>query len=117
VTVAQRILNALMLGVVATLSRGWACGDTTDFKTTIANKNPPLGEAPGGMVWIPGGEFSMGAAANGTGSCEMPMASNDAGSIHRVRVGTRGKGEVNTGTNHLGFRCVQSALQHMSLHE
>ena len=26
----------------------------------------------------------------------------------RYIVGTRGKGEVNTGTNHLGFRCVQS---------
>jgi hypothetical protein len=26
-------------------------------------------------------------------------------------VGTRGKGEVNTGTNHLGFRCVKSAQQ------
>jgi formylglycine-generating enzyme len=24
----------------------------------------------------------------------------------RYIVGTRGKGEVNTGTNHLGFRCV-----------
>jgi hypothetical protein len=22
-------------------------------------------------------------------------------------VGTRGKGEINTGTNHLGFRCVK----------
>ena len=27
----------------------------------------------------------------------------------RYIVGTRGKGEVNTGTNHLGFRCVQSS--------
>jgi formylglycine-generating enzyme required for sulfatase activity len=26
----------------------------------------------------------------------------------RYVVGTRGKGEVNTGTNHLGFRCVRS---------
>lgn len=26
----------------------------------------------------------------------------------RYMVGTRGKGEVNTGTNHLGFRCVQA---------
>jgi len=26
----------------------------------------------------------------------------------RYIVGTRGKGEVNTGTNHLGFRCVRS---------
>jgi formylglycine-generating enzyme required for sulfatase activity len=28
----------------------------------------------------------------------------------RYIVGTRGKGEVNTGTNHLGFRCVQSPI-------
>jgi hypothetical protein len=26
-------------------------------------------------------------------------------------VGTRGKGEVSTGSNHLGFRCVKSAAQ------
>ena len=38
------------------------------------------------MVWIPGGEFSMGAVVNGHGSKEMPMPSNDAEPIHRVRV-------------------------------
>jgi formylglycine-generating enzyme required for sulfatase activity len=27
----------------------------------------------------------------------------------RYMVGTRGKGEVTSGTNHLGFRCVKSA--------
>ena len=27
----------------------------------------------------------------------------------RYMVGTRGKGEEDTGTNHLGFRCVQAA--------
>jgi sulfatase modifying factor 1 len=43
-------------------------------------------DAPEGMVWIPGGEFSMGAAVNGHGSCEMAMPSNDAEPIHRVRV-------------------------------
>lgn len=42
--------------------------------------------APEGMVWIPGGEFAMGAVVNGHGSCEMPMASNDAEPVHRVRV-------------------------------
>jgi formylglycine-generating enzyme len=43
-------------------------------------------DAPEGMVWIPGGEFAMGAVVNGHGSCEMAMPSNDAEPIHRVRV-------------------------------
>jgi hypothetical protein len=32
-------------------------------------------------------------------------------------VGTRGKGEVSTGTNHLGFRCVQTREQWHVVHE
>src|SRR6266481_8937229 len=56
------------------------------FAPTLSNKTRAPGKAPKGMVWIPGGEFSMGAAVNGKGSHEMPMASNDAGPIHRVRV-------------------------------
>jgi formylglycine-generating enzyme required for sulfatase activity len=42
--------------------------------------------APEGMIWIPSGEFEMGAVVNGDGSCEMTMPSNDAEPIHRVRV-------------------------------
>jgi formylglycine-generating enzyme len=42
--------------------------------------------APTGMVWIPGGEFAMGAATNGRGQEEMPMASNDAEPVHQVYV-------------------------------
>jgi formylglycine-generating enzyme required for sulfatase activity len=56
------------------------------FGPTVSNKTPASRPAPEGMVWIPGGEFSMGSAANGRGSDEMPMASNDAGPVHRVRV-------------------------------
>jgi Uncharacterized conserved protein len=46
----------------------------------------PSGKAPEGMVWIPGGEFSMGAAVGGEGSHAMPMASNDSQPVHRVYV-------------------------------
>ena len=63
-----------------------AFGDTAEFQPTIGNKSSPPAKAPEGMVWIPGGEFSMGAAVNGEGSHEMPMASNDSGPVHRVRV-------------------------------
>ncbi len=33
----------------------------------------------------------------------------------RYMVGTRGKGEVTTGTNHLGFRCVMTREQHQAM--
>jgi hypothetical protein len=32
------------------------------FGPTVENTSRPAGVAPQGMVWIPGGEFSMGAA-------------------------------------------------------
>jgi sulfatase modifying factor 1 len=60
--------------------------ESSAFAPTIPNKNSPPGKAPEGMLWIPGGEFSMGAVVSGEGSHEMPMASNDSGPIHRVRV-------------------------------
>src|SRR5437667_3141488 len=78
--------NMLPFLVAAVLAQGPAFAGTSGFDPTIANTDRPPGKAPNGMVWISGGEFSMGAAVNGEGSREMPMASNDSGPVHRVRV-------------------------------
>jgi formylglycine-generating enzyme required for sulfatase activity len=60
--------------------------ESSTFAPTIPNKTPAPRPAPEGMAWITGGEFSMGASTNGHGTDEMPMASNDSGPVHRVRV-------------------------------
>src|SRR5213079_3125858 len=78
--------KSVTLCIILVLSKAIAFSDPEQFQPTHANKNPPPSKAPEGMVWIPGGEFSMGAIVNGEGSSEMPMASNDSGPIHRVRV-------------------------------
>ncbi|MGA8044453.1 MAG: formylglycine-generating enzyme family protein [Terracidiphilus sp.] len=56
------------------------------FAPTVANRNAAPSAAPAGMVWIPGGEFSMGAmdppAVNEAGM----HAAVDARPIHRVYV-------------------------------
>src|SRR5204863_7866492 len=59
---------------------------SSEFAETIQNKTHAPGQAPEGMVWIPCGEFSMGASTNGHGTDEMPMAANDAEPDDRVRV-------------------------------
>ena len=80
-------VTAVLLLNVASL-RAQNQGPVADekFATTVSDEGSAPSSPPKGMVWIPGGEFSMGAKVNGGGSCEMPMASNDAGPVHRVRV-------------------------------
>src|SRR5439155_10954813 len=86
-------MRPIILSLIAVVSYSLAPAQSPDaqegssaFAPTLSNKARAPGKAPEGMVWIPGGEFSMGAIVNGEGGHEMPMASNDAGPVHRVRV-------------------------------
>ncbi|MFL5292233.1 MAG: formylglycine-generating enzyme family protein [Myxococcales bacterium] len=56
------------------------------FAPTVTNPAPPRGQAPEGMVWIPGGEFSMGATAASEGLCELHGVTRDALPVHGVYV-------------------------------
>jgi sulfatase modifying factor 1 len=60
---------------------------TPAFLPTVENKTPPPGEAPEGMVWIPGGEFSMGAQDPPDMNDAVGMqATTDSRPIHRASV-------------------------------
>ncbi len=63
-----------------------ALADEGPFAPTIPNAGPAPGPPPAGMVWIPGGEFSMGASDPRGMEHGGPDAMNDARPIHRVAV-------------------------------
>ena len=56
------------------------------FLPTIESKTPPPAPAPEGMIWIPGGEFSMGSDMSGESLCAVPGVTGDSQPIHRVVV-------------------------------
>jgi sulfatase modifying factor 1 len=56
------------------------------FEPTVVNKKPAPGTAPAGMVWIPGGEFSMGCADPSADLCGGAETMYDARPIHRTYV-------------------------------
>jgi formylglycine-generating enzyme required for sulfatase activity len=56
------------------------------FRETIANSAAAPGPSPEGMVWIPGGEFSMGSEDPTASLCGGKETMDDARPIHRVIV-------------------------------
>jgi len=60
---------------------------STRFLPTVENRNSPAGPTPDGMVWIPGGEFSMGARDPLDMHDAVGMqATTDSRPVHRVFV-------------------------------
>ena len=56
------------------------------FVITIAKTAAAPGRPPAGMVWIPGGEFSMGSHVESESLCALPGVTRDALPVHRVYV-------------------------------
>jgi sulfatase modifying factor 1 len=81
------VLIALLAGADAAANATPSSPPTTGrFAPTLELPAAPPGPAPEGMVWIPGGEFSMGALDPRSTPEGGPDAMEDARPIHRVRV-------------------------------
>jgi formylglycine-generating enzyme len=83
VATSRRSLSSRGAGSVA---EAHSPGRTTPFASTIENTARPPGKAPDGMVWIPGGEFSMGAGDPPGMDAVGMQATVDSRPIHRVYV-------------------------------
>ncbi len=63
-----------------------AGNDMTGFLPTFENNAAKPDTVPQGMVWIPGGTFSMGTAEANESLCEVKGITADATPVHRVYV-------------------------------
>jgi len=59
--------------------------NSAGFKPTVANSESQS-RSQEGMVWIPGGEFSMGSTVESESMCGLPGVTRDALPVHRVYV-------------------------------
>ncbi|RYD44901.1 MAG: formylglycine-generating enzyme family protein, partial [Verrucomicrobiaceae bacterium] len=56
------------------------------FGPTVPNATPAPTPSPEGMVWVPGGEYSMGSDKRCESLCDLSGVAVDAAPIHRVYV-------------------------------
>ncbi len=80
--IARKIRRSLLFYVLL----GGAPLFATEFLPMIANKTLPKESQPSGMVWISGGEFSMGSTASSESLCQLHGLTADALPVHRVYV-------------------------------
>ncbi len=78
-------VSCTSIGLTPGDSVNYMRGGGSEFQPTIANKQVPVSKADG-MVWIPGGEFSMGGV-NPVGMMDGGHENmNDARPVHRVYI-------------------------------
>jgi formylglycine-generating enzyme required for sulfatase activity len=86
--IAVLLINARKTETPSASPAASAMPAASAFLPTVATAALPPGPAPEGMVWIPGGEFSMGAAdPTGSDNNHVGMqATHDSRPIHRTYV-------------------------------
>ena len=82
----NRFVTAVVRATAVCLASALAAVASDSFSPTIPNRTPAPGPPPAGMVWIPGGEFSMGANDPPDMNPVGMNATRDARPIHRVYV-------------------------------